>query len=93
MTIHRKIGIVTEGTRMLEHDLAALWDAHCRHEFETRDGGATIATMAASPYVNHIPTIAVGISDDQLKRFHTHHFIGANPLDITMIPVKASVGS
>ena len=28
-------------------DLAALWEAHCRHEFETRDVDATMATMVA----------------------------------------------
>ena len=36
-------------------DLAALWEAHCRHEFETRDVDATMATMVARPYVNHVP--------------------------------------
>jgi hypothetical protein len=37
------------------HDLAALWDAHCGFEFETRDVDATMATMVAEPYVSHIP--------------------------------------
>ena len=32
-------------------DLVALWEAHCRHEFETRDVDATMATMVATPYV------------------------------------------
>jgi hypothetical protein len=36
-------------------DLAALWDAHCRSEFETRDVDATMATMVDEPYVNPIP--------------------------------------
>ena len=35
---------------MADHDLAALWEAHCRHEFATRDVDATMATMVrASP--------------------------------------------
>ena len=66
---------------MPEHDLAALWEAHCRHEFETRDVDATMATMVAAPYVNHIPTMAGGVGHDQLKRFYKYHFIGANPPD------------
>ena len=33
-------------------DLVALWEAHCRHEFETRDVDATMATMVKRPYVN-----------------------------------------
>ena len=39
----------------LMRDLAALWEAHCRDEFKTRDVNATMATMVAEPYVNHIP--------------------------------------
>ena len=78
---------------MPEHDLAALWEAHCRCEFETRDVDATMATMVASPYVNHIPTMAGGVGHDQLKRFYKYHFIGANPPDTTMIPVSRTVGA
>ena len=54
---------------MPEHDLAALWEEHCRYEFDTRDVDATMATMVAAPYVNHIPTMAGGVGHDQLKRF------------------------
>jgi hypothetical protein len=43
-------------------DLAALWEAHCRYEFDTRDVDATMATMVSEPYVNHIPTMT-GASD------------------------------
>ena len=77
---------------MPDHDLATLWEAHCRHEFETRDVDATSATMVAAPYVNHIPTMAGGVGHDQLKRFYKYHFIGANPPDTTMVPVSRTVG-
>jgi carboxymethylenebutenolidase len=77
---------------MADHDLAALWEEHCRCEFETRDADATMATMVAEPYVNHIPTMAGGVGHDQLKRFYKYHFIGANPPDTTMIPVSRTVG-
>ena len=78
---------------MPEHDLAALWEAHCRCEFETRDADATMATMVAVPYVNHVPTMAGGVGHDELKRFYKYHFIGANPPDTTMIPVSRTVGA
>ena len=52
------------------HDLAALWEAHCRYEFETRDADATMATMVAMPYVNHVPTMTGGVGHDELKRFY-----------------------
>ena len=37
---------------MTKPDLVALWEAHTRFEFETRDVNATMATMVAEPYVN-----------------------------------------
>ncbi len=78
---------------MAEYDLVALWEAHCRCEFETRDVDATMATMVAEPYVNHIPTMAGGVGHDPLKRFYAEHFIGANPPDFAMTPVSRTVGS
>jgi carboxymethylenebutenolidase len=78
---------------MADHDLAALWEAHCRHEFETRDADATMATMVEEPYVNHIPTMTGGVGHDQLKRFYKYHFIGPNPADMRLIPVSRTVGA
>jgi carboxymethylenebutenolidase len=78
---------------MPEHDLEALWEEHIRHEFDTRDVNATMATMVATPYVNHVPTMAGGVGHDQLKRFYKYHFIGANPPDMTMTPVSRTVGA
>jgi carboxymethylenebutenolidase len=42
-------------------DFSALWDTHCMHEFGTRDVDATMRTMVAQPYVNHIPTMTGGV--------------------------------
>ena len=55
---------------MPDYDLVALWEAHCRYEFETRDVDATMATMVAQPYVNHVPTMTGGVGHDQLMRFY-----------------------
>lgn len=73
-------------------DLAALWEAHCRYEFDTRDVDATMATMVAEPYVNHIPTMTGGVGHDQLKRFYKYHFIGVNPPDFQLTPISRTVG-
>src|SRR4051794_16531736 len=78
---------------MAEPDLAALWEAHCRHEFETRDVDATMATMVAEPYVNHVPTMTGGVGHDQLARFYRRHFVGANPADMRLTPVSRTVGA
>jgi len=77
----------------MPHDLVALWETHCRHEFETRDVDATMATMVATPYVNHVPTMTGGVGHDQLKRFYKYHFIGGNPPDTALVPVSRTVGA
>ncbi len=77
---------------MADHDLAALWEEHCRYEFETRDLDATMATMVEEPYVNHVPTMTGGVGHDQLRRFYRDHFIGRNPADTELVPVSRTVG-
>jgi carboxymethylenebutenolidase len=74
------------------HDFSALWDQHCACEFATRDVDATMATMVASPYVNHIPTMTGGVGQEQLKRFYKYHFIPKTPVDTRLIPVSRTVG-
>jgi len=76
-----------------EPDLVSLWEEHTRYEFETRDVDATMATMVAEPYVNHVPTLAGGVGHDDLKRFYKHHFIGGNPPDTTLTPISRTVGA
>jgi carboxymethylenebutenolidase len=78
---------------MADHDLVSLWEAHCRYEFGTRDVDATMATMVAEPYVNHIPTMTGGVGHDALRHFYANHFIGANPTDFAMTPVSRTVGT
>ena len=74
-------------------DLVAIWQAHCRYEFETRDLDATMATMVAEPYVNHIPTMTGGVGQAALRAFYRDHFIGRNPPDTTLAPVSRTVGA
>jgi carboxymethylenebutenolidase len=77
---------------MTNPDLVALWEKHCRCEFETRDAEATMATMVPQPYVNHVPTMTGGVGYEQLKRFYAHFFIPVNPPDFRLIPVSRTVG-
>jgi carboxymethylenebutenolidase len=78
---------------MPDSNLASLWEAHCRYEFETRDVDATMATMVREPYVNHVPTMTGGVGHDELKRFYKYHFIGVNPPDFRLTPVSRTVGA
>lgn len=75
-----------------EYDLEALWEDHCKYEFETRDVPATMATMVAEPYVNHIPTLTGGVGYAQLSRFYRHHFVHNNPKDMSLISISRTVG-
>jgi carboxymethylenebutenolidase len=75
------------------YDFSALWDTHCMHEFGTRDVDATMRTMVAQPYVNHIPTMTGGVGHDQLKRFYKYHFIPKTPKDTTLIPISRTIGA
>lgn len=77
---------------MTPDEMIALWEEHCRYEFETRDVDATMATMVEEPYVNHIPTLTGGVGHDALKRFYKYHFIGGNPPDTKLTPVSRTVG-
>jgi carboxymethylenebutenolidase len=76
-----------------DHDLVALWEAHCRYEFETHDVDATMTTMIEEPYVNNIPTMTGGVGHDQVKRFYKYHFISANAADTHLTPISRTVGA
>lgn len=75
------------------YDLNALWEEHIRHEFDTRNVPATMATMVAEPYVNHIPTLTGGVGYSQLSRFYRHHFIHQNPKDMKLTPLSRTIGA
>ena len=78
---------------MAEHDLVAVWEAHCRYEFETRDVDATMATMVTAPYVNHVPTMTGGVGHDALRQFYATHFIPKMPPDMAMTPLSRTIGT
>src|SRR5216684_1107988 len=63
------------------YDLEALWDKHTLYEFGTRDVAATMQTMVAEPYVNHIPVMTGGVGHRDLARFYENHFIPKCPKD------------
>jgi carboxymethylenebutenolidase len=75
-----------------DYDLSALWEAHRACEFETRDAEATMRTMVAEPYVNHVPTLTGGYGQAELHRFYRDHFIPNNPKDMKNVPVSRTVG-
>lgn len=76
-----------------DYDLSAIADHHFALEFATRDADATMTTMVAQPYVNHVPTMTGGVGYTMLRRFYQHHFIHNNPADMQMTPISRVVGA
>ncbi len=75
------------------YDLEKLWDQHTYQEFAARDVPATMATMVAEPYVNHVPTMTGGVGGKDLARFYGDHFIPRCPKDTKLVPVSRTVGA
>jgi carboxymethylenebutenolidase len=75
------------------YDLVKLWEKHLSYEFETRDVEATMATMVAEPYVNHVPTMMGGVGKLKLSRFYRDHFIFSNPPDTRSVLLSRTVGA
>lgn len=92
MAHSRSIGLLRR-TLGPAYDLEALWERHLDLEFATRDADATMTTMVASPYVNHVPVMTGGTGYADLHRFYRHHFIPQMPKDTHMIPVSRTVGA
>jgi carboxymethylenebutenolidase len=72
--------------------LGALFNAHTRAEFETRDIEATMATMSEQPHVTHVPTMTGGSGRDAVRRFYQTWFIGHWPADTVVTPISRTVG-
>jgi carboxymethylenebutenolidase len=69
-----------------------LWEEHVRDEFVTRDTAATLDTMVADAYVNHVPVMTGGTGHDELREFYSHRFIPKMPPDTEIVPVSRTIG-
>lgn len=74
------------------YDLSAIFDKHIAEEFVAKNVAATMATMSANAFVNHVPTMIGGVGIDELTDFYDKYFIGHWPADTTIIPVCRTVG-
>jgi carboxymethylenebutenolidase len=88
----RSIGLLRKAIGP-HYDLEALWEKHTTNEFIARDVAATMRTMVAEPYVNHVPVMTGGVGQRELARFYAHHFIPKLPPDTRLVPVSRTVGA
>jgi carboxymethylenebutenolidase len=75
------------------YDLGAVFDEHVADEFVAKDVAATMATMTAEPFVNHVPTMMGGVGGEAVANFYEKYFIGHWPQDTTITPVSRTVGT
>lgn len=77
---------------MDREQLIRLWEEHIAHEFQTHDTEATLETMVADAYVNHIPVMTGGFGREALRLFYSRDFIPTMPPDTTITPISRTVG-
>ena len=93
MMAHSRSIALLRSTMGPHYNLSQLWERHTYFEFAERDVDATMTTMVAEPYVNHVPTMTGGVGFKDLKRFYRHHFVNSNPADTKLIPISRTVGA
>ena len=74
-------------------ELAAVWAAHLRGEFETKDVEATLATMVDDASVNHMPVNTGGRGKAALRVFYREDFIPSWPDDLRTTPTNRVIGA
>lgn len=77
---------------MDREQLIRLWEEHIAHEFQTHDTEATLDTMVADAYVNHIPVMTGGFGREALRLFYSRDFIPTMPPDTAITPISRTVG-
>ncbi len=74
-------------------DLGSVFDAHVKHEFIDHDVDATMQTMAAEPYLLHVPTLTGGAGATEVRGFYERYFVGKWPADTRVSQISRTVGT
>jgi carboxymethylenebutenolidase len=84
-----------DGTALSEKQAAMLatWERHMEAEFELKDIDATMATMTAAPFVNHVPTMTGGVGYEDVRSFYRDYFLTGHADDTEVTPVKRTIGA
>ncbi|WP_323843981.1 ester cyclase [Microbulbifer magnicolonia] len=68
------------------------WEQHLTAEFELKNIDATMATMAARPFVNHVPVMTGGFGHEAVRAFYSTYFLPGHPPDTETVPVARTIG-
>lgn len=77
----------------LQQAMVAAWERHVTAEFVEKDVDATMPTMTANPFVNHVPVMTGGVGSDNVRSFYGRYFLPGHPDDTVSLPVARTVGS
>ena len=75
-----------------QQEMVSMWEQHMAAEFQTKDLEATMATMTAEPFVNHVPVMTGGVGQDAVRHFYGTYFIPCLPPDSETITVSRTIG-
>jgi carboxymethylenebutenolidase len=73
--------------------MVAAWERHVTAEFAEKDVDATMPTMTARPFVNHVPVMTGGVGFDAVRSFYAGYFLPGHPDDTFSQPVARTIGS
>ena len=75
-----------------QQKMVALFEKHVGAELEG-DLETTMATMSDAPHLNHVPTMAGGVGQAEVRAFYRDHLVGKFfPPDVKMTSVSRTVG-
>jgi carboxymethylenebutenolidase len=77
----------------LQQAMVAAWDRHLEAEFAMKDVAATMPTMTAHPFVNHVPTMTGGVGTENVTSFYARYFLPGHPDDTLAKPVARTIGA
>ncbi len=73
-------------------EMVETWERHMAAEFEEKSVDATMETMTADPFVNHVAVMTGGVGGRAVRDFYSTYFIPAQPPDTEIVPVARTVG-
>ena len=73
-------------------EMVETWERHMAAEFEEKSVDATMATMTADLFVNHVAVMTGGVGGHAVRDFYSTYFIPAQPPDTEIVPVARTVG-
>jgi carboxymethylenebutenolidase len=76
----------------LQQAMVATWERHVAAEFAEKDVEATMPTMTAHPFVNHVPVMTGGVGFENVRSFYARYFLPGHPDDTLSRPVARTIG-